>query len=308
MNGKVNYVLVGAFVVALGAALVAAVLWLSAGGPPKPRDLYVVYMSESVAGLGVDAPVKYMGVDVGRVKEIGLAPEDPQKVRLLLELDKGTPVKEDTRATLILRGLTGLANVNLEGGSADAPPLRAREGEPYPVIKSKPSLASRLEERLSNLIDGLTEGLQRLNTVLDEDNRRALAETLANVRSLTSTLSARSETITAALDDAAAALHDARGATARLEPLVGQMHSSAEAMENMADEIAAAGSALREMMEASGSDLQRFTRRSLPQAEVMVFELRRTAEHLRRVSERLERDPSVLIYGAPPPQPGPGEE
>ena len=52
---------------------------------------YALYMSiihESVAGLNVDAPVKYLGVDVGKVEKIELDPDNPQEVQLLFAIRK----------------------------------------------------------------------------------------------------------------------------------------------------------------------------------------------------------------------------
>jgi len=123
METKVNTALVGAFVLALGAALVAGVLWLAAGGgfQEKPT-LYLALVGESVSGLNVNAPVKYRGVDVGRVRAIRLDPENPEQVRLLFAIDRGTPIKEDTEAVLKTQGLTGIAYVELDGGTLALPP------------------------------------------------------------------------------------------------------------------------------------------------------------------------------------------
>ena len=97
MDSKVNYAAVGVFVIGLGAVLVAAILWLAAGGElHKKTDLYQSLSAESVAGLNVNAPVKYRGVDVGKVKDIRLVPDNPQQVaELVYAIDRGTPIKTD---------------------------------------------------------------------------------------------------------------------------------------------------------------------------------------------------------------------
>ncbi len=67
-----NYALVGGFVLLLGAVLIAGVLWLASGGAwQKKYDLYLAVENESVAGLNPDAPVKYNGVDVGKMDYLG---------------------------------------------------------------------------------------------------------------------------------------------------------------------------------------------------------------------------------------------
>ena len=105
-----NYTLVGAFVLALGAALIAVVLWLASGGAfQKKYDLYHAIEDESVAGLNLNAPVKHNGVDVGKVQAIELDPLNPERVILLLAIERGTSIKEDTVAVLKTQGLTGIA-------------------------------------------------------------------------------------------------------------------------------------------------------------------------------------------------------
>ena len=100
MESKVNYTLVGLFVLVLGSALIGALVWLTAGRTAKVYDTYAAYMTESVSGLNLKAKVKYRGVDVGEVREIALDHDNPERVRLLLDIQRGTPVKVDTVAIL----------------------------------------------------------------------------------------------------------------------------------------------------------------------------------------------------------------
>ena len=144
-----NYAVVGAFVLVLGAILIAGVLWLASGGAfQKKYDLYLAVETESVAGLNLNAPVKYNGVDVGKVREISLDKVNTERVNLMFAIERGTPIKEDTLAVLKTQGLTGIAYVELSGGARDAPVLRATAGNEYPVIRTKASLSARLENVL----------------------------------------------------------------------------------------------------------------------------------------------------------------
>jgi hypothetical protein len=56
-------------------------------------DTYQTYMTESLAELNRNAPVKYRGVDVGRVRKIALAPGNVQQVELTLDVERGTPIR-----------------------------------------------------------------------------------------------------------------------------------------------------------------------------------------------------------------------
>ena len=71
MESKINYTLVGLFVVLLLAGLTAFAFWLGKYGGEEEYDQYYTYFSESVAGLSTDTSVKYNGVDIGSVEHIG---------------------------------------------------------------------------------------------------------------------------------------------------------------------------------------------------------------------------------------------
>ncbi|MFZ1555630.1 MAG: MlaD family protein, partial [Nitrospira sp.] len=183
MEPKVNYILVGAFVVLLGATILGAIFWLGKTDYRGIYDRYYVYTRESVAGLSVDSTVKYRGVDVGRVKQVILNPENAEEVRVTLDIVGGTPVKTDTQAVLVTQGLTGLVTLNLTGGTREAPLLTPSAGQDYPVIKSVPSLFGRLDgtlakllsdQGLSTLVANLNGLAQNASSALDEDNRTAL--------------------------------------------------------------------------------------------------------------------------------------
>lgn len=152
MEEKVNFTVVGVFVLVLSTALIGGVLWLSSGRSyGKYYDIYQTYMKESVAGLNLNAPVRYRGVEVGRVKKIALAPGNVEQVQVTLAIESGTPVKVDTVAILSTQGLTGIAFVDLTAGSRDAPKLKTESDAPYPVIRSGPSLMVRLDASLIDI-------------------------------------------------------------------------------------------------------------------------------------------------------------
>jgi len=131
----------------------------------------------------------------GAVRKIALAPEDIEQVQLTLDIERGTPVKEDTVAVLRVQGLTGIAYVELSGGHRDSPPLQARPNAAYPAIRTGPSLMVRLDATLTALLANLNRTSESLNAVMDDVNRRAFKQALADVEALTRTLAGRSATI-----------------------------------------------------------------------------------------------------------------
>ncbi len=300
MNAKTRYIFVGLFVLSLSLTFIGGVLWLGSGGTGAAYDEYVVRMQESVAGLSRDSAVKYYGVDVGRVGKLALDQTGSGRVRLLLQVDKNTPIHEDTVATLAIQGLTGLAYINLTGGSPNSPLLKAGPGQAYPEIRSQPSVWGRLSDSLGELLLSLTDTSRKLNRLLNDGNQQHLADTLADLHTLSTTFAGRAASMTASLDDLAGASHNARKASEKLPELV-------QHLERMADEIAAAGATVRQTVESRDRDLQQFSDATLPKATAVVDELYLAAGSLRRLSQALERNPGILLQTESPPPPGPGE-
>lgn len=308
METKVNYAVVGAFVLVLGAVLVAALLWLASGGAfQKKYELYAAIMDESVAGLNLNAPVKYNGVDVGKVRQIELDPSNPERVNLLFAIERGTPIKEDTVAVLKTQGLTGIAYVELSGGTDQAPLLLAAEGSEYPVIRTKPSLSARLDNVLTSVLAKLDSTSNNLNAILSVENQAAFKSTLADLASLTHTLAARKDTVDAGLLDAARTMKNSAQASAGLEPLIARLGRSADAVEKMGIEVAKASASAGKTINSAGRDVNRFTAETVPQLERLLGELSVLTNSLRRLSEQTERNPYGLLLGHKPVPDGPGE-
>jgi phospholipid/cholesterol/gamma-HCH transport system substrate-binding protein len=320
MEPKVNYVLVGSFVALLGAGILAGILWLGKSDYRGSYDRYMAYMKESVAGLSIDSTVKYRGVDVGRVKDIALSPEDPEEVLLTLHIIRGTPIKTDTIAVLETQGLTGLATINLTGGSREAPSLQALEGEPYPVIKTGPSLFSRFDEAVSRLLseEGLAQLLVDLDSaakgaakILDDENRTLLKGTLKDLSDVAQTIAAHKTQIEQSLNGAARSADNLVKLTASLNTEVptflAGINISVTALGTATDELARTSKTVGTVINEARPELQQFTRRTLPEVGLLVTELRQLTSSLTRVARELEREPSSLVFGRKTPPRGPGE-
>ncbi|OIP19409.1 MAG: mammalian cell entry protein [Betaproteobacteria bacterium CG2_30_59_46] len=293
MESKVNFTIVGLFTLTLVAALVAILLWLGTGGRYyKIYDTYYAYMNESVSGLNLNAPVKYRGVEVGNVRDITLDPANSERVRLLLKIERGTPVKEDSVAVLRTQGLTGIAYVELVGGSLQSPLLQAKRDEEYPVIRTGPSLMTRMDIALTSLLAHVSRVSDNVNAVLDEDNRRAFKHSLAQIDTVTRVLAAHSASIEAGVNNASKTLENSARASADLGHLIERAVRSAEAIERLANETSRTAAAVPDTLQG---------------IQLLVDDLRELSASLRRVSDQLERNPDTLLFGKPQPEPGPGE-
>lgn len=309
MEDKVNYAFVGAFVIALSAALIAGVLWLAAGANGHKRyDTYQSIVRESVAGLNLDAPVKYLGVDVGKVSEIIIDPENSRQVRLHFRIERGTPIRRDAEAVLKTQGLTGIVYVELSGGSANSPLLTVDTDGEIPMIKSIPSLSKRLESVLTTLLASLDSTSNNLNSVFDADNRAALKSTLADTAILMRALASQDQVLRTGIADAARTASNAASASVKIEPTIDRISAAADTIDTMGKAATVASVNAGRSVDAAAAGIQQISMDTVPAIEHLVEELTALARSLRTLSEQTERAPNSLLFGAPKPRPGPGEE
>ena len=181
METRANYVLVGAFVLLVVGGLIGFVIWLGKAQFDREFAQYKVLFRGSVTGLKEANPVRYRGVPVGSVTGIRINPENVEEVEVLIQVTRDTPIKEDTEASLEFQGITGVAYVQLSGGSQAMPPLEAGpDGEP-PVIQSKPSQLEKVIKAAPELIQQFIVLVDRATQLLGEANQKSIAGTLDNL-------------------------------------------------------------------------------------------------------------------------------
>ncbi len=292
MESKVNYTIVGLFVVLLTTGLLGFAYWLAKHGGGEEYSLYRVYMSESVAGLTTDASVKYRGVEVGTVTRMELDPENAEQVMLTLRIKQGTPVKTDTRASIRFYGVTGLGYIELQGSSKDAPVLEAEEGK-IPVIASMPSTFARLDEGLSELADKSVRVLDRIDLLLSDANLQAFSELLGKSKLLVTQLRQQTEDIGIFIDEGIATGRKISVAFAEIE-------SSAGSVKKMSDDLGLTYSVL-------GQDLREDLHNSFALLRQLLGNLDLLSRDLRQSLQRLEENPGDLLFKRTRPKPGPGE-
>ncbi len=314
--------MVGTFVLLLGAILIVAVLWLASGGNlQKKYDLYLAILEESVAGLNLNAPVKYNGVDVGKVQSIQLDPVNPERVQLIFAIERGTPIKVDTVAVLKTQGLTGIAYVELDGGAKNAAPLVATGQQKYPIIQTKPSLSTRLENILTTVLAKLDNTSSNIDSLLSRENQEAFKSILADIAIVSKTIASRKAEIDAGIANAAHAADNTARATQKLNPIVdkiepvidqlnitiAQINRSAVAIEKAGNEAAIASTSAGKTVTSVGANIERYSTETLPEVQRLLAELNELSTSLKRLIEQTERDPASLLRGRSSVPDGPGE-
>jgi phospholipid/cholesterol/gamma-HCH transport system substrate-binding protein len=175
MEPDKHFFIEGLFIIGVSVAAALFAVWL-AGTGHHDDVLYRIHFAESVSGLAIGDPVKFRGVDVGTVKAIALDPADPRLVQVDIRLRKESPVKTDTKATLKLKGITGVVFIELDGGSPNAPTLLAstREGQIPEIPSAKGTLTAILDllpkllEKFSSIENQVTKVVTDIGGVTSE--------------------------------------------------------------------------------------------------------------------------------------------
>src|SRR5487761_2535840 len=177
METRANYMLIGAFTVAVVASIFLFVFWFSNANQQPGSKVYRIIFTGSVAGLTRGGQVLFNGLRVGEVTSIGLMAEDPSRVQAIVTLDPRTPVKTDTHAQLESTVLTGTSSIALRGGGADTPPLVSTKKGELPVIYADRSEIQNLLATVQTLSTKLDSILAKVDNLLG-NNGGAVQATL----------------------------------------------------------------------------------------------------------------------------------
>ena len=300
MGSNANYVLVGLFVLLFTAGLLGFAYWLARHGGQEEYDYYQVFMKESVAGLSTDASVKYRGVEVGTVSEMGLDPDNPEQVRLVLKIKRGTPVKADTTATLKFYGITGLAYIELQGSRPDAPRLQAEPGK-MPVIPSAPSTFTRLDVALSELAEKSGNALDRIGRLLSDDNLNNVSSLLKDTRDMVHGVRQVTQGIDQQLDD----LHHLINQGIQMEQ---DVSDSFDQVTRASIDVESLARSLQGTYVALGQRTTELVDQGSEMAQSLYQEMGDLLQELRAAVEELRNSPGDLFFSRSEPRPGPGEQ
>lgn len=322
MESKVNYTAVGVFVLIFTSSLIAFAFWLGKYNQDEAAyHRYHLYITESVSGLAPEAAVKFHGVDVGKVESIRINPQNSEEVELTLKIEKETPIKTDSSAVLKFYGITGLAFIEIIGGSKDAP-LLTTNSYTFNTIPSSPSMIKRLDESLSNVASKLSITLDRADRLFSDKNVDNIAQSLEHLRSLTAQIDGYQDEIQTLLDrsialetnatESLSAMKEAAGSVkntsgnfntlvqtkmaSTLESLTATSKESHTLIRKLETSIDRGDYNVQSMVQPTTAELGDLIQRS----QALTLEMENTLRNLRE-------NPSDLLFKKSTPKPGPGE-
>ncbi len=230
METRANYALIGLFTLAVVAAAFGFVYWFSGGDRGQARQQVRIVFSGSVSGLSRGSMVLFNGLRVGEVTQISLLPEDPRRVVSIVELDRSTPIRTDTKARLEYQGLTGVAQIALVGGEPGAPVLVAGPGQPMPTIFAENSAFQDLIETARSVAGKADEVLTKVGNLVT-DNEVSINRTIRNAETFSKALSDNAPGIDRLLQQVGAAAERVGPLAEKLETLATRVDEVVQAVD-----------------------------------------------------------------------------
>ncbi|HXP25191.1 MAG TPA: MlaD family protein, partial [Steroidobacteraceae bacterium] len=278
MDRDSNYVAVGAFVLLVITMAVSFVFWYTDQRDKRTYQRYEIYFPGSVSGLTAGSPVRYLGVDVGKVARIALDPQQRKTVQVLADIDSTAPIDDRTRASLSLQGITGLLFVDLEQDPKAESTGALAQGQHYPMIRSRRSDFDVLLSNLPALTTHLVELADHFNEIFSDDTVRSLKATLENAR-------LASERLPDTVRQAQQLLVEVRRTTQEVQGTVAELHGliTAESpdlkaafanIREISDNLAKTTTRLNSFVTENEPGYSRFSKQSLPEFEQLLRESR----------------------------------
>lgn len=298
MRKRGSAAVVGIFVLAAIALGVLAVALLGSGKLFGDTEEAIAYFDESVSGLLVGAPVKLMGITVGHVEDIrvevprrGELPESA-RVAVLMEIDEermavdgrvvdlGDPetlaglIEEGLRASIGIESfVTGMRYVDLDFHPGTRVDLVARAGDEVPEVPTIPAETARLQRGAQDVVGRLAEV--------------EYAETFESVRKVAENTNELLES-----PELEQSLNNLEEVTANLAAVTEALGPKGEIGRNLAratEQSAETSEAIGALVDPDGG--------LVVQLDETLVEVREAARSLRRLSDRIGRDPASLIRG-----------
>lgn len=300
MERDANYTAVGAFVLLIVAMAGWFVYWYSEGRDRRSYEPYEIYFTGSVTGLSEGGSVRYLGVEVGRVKRIRLDKRSPERVQVVADIDESAPIDANTTAQLSLIGVTGLLYIDLQQkmeGKDIIPPVAS---ERYPVINTVRSDFDTFLASLPEIAGSAAELLNRAQEIFSPENSAALADMVKNLHEASKSLPQTMQRLDTVLADFNLATNDVRKLVATVQNATGEVTPQVAVLLNRlgetADHLEKASRGVEAFVADNRAGVTAFAQDGLPQLQRTLQEAHDAAAEFAELSRSLKADPSQLIY------------
>ncbi len=300
MENKAHALAAGAFVLLVAVLLVALAVWLTRESGSIRS--YEVSTRDAVTGLQSQASVRFRGVKIGKVANIGFDPQVPGQVLVRIDVVADAPITRSTYASLGYQGLTGIAFVQLDDSGESREPLAVAGGQ-APRIPMRPGLMDQWSRQGERLLGQLEETTRRVNQLLAPENQRALRRSI-------DVLGEAAAAVPPAMQEARVSFQAMRESANSVGASAEQVRKTADHYARLAQRLQQPGGTLDQLQQGVGALVsagQSMQQSSLPRLNRTLDEAGRSVRQVGRAAATLDDNPQALIYGPALALPGPGE-
>lgn len=308
MENRAYAIAVGIFTLVLGIGMLFAYWWIS--GAQQARAEYTISSQLPVTGLSSEGTVKFRGVDVGKVTEISLDPSSQTTILIKIAVEKNLKLSTEAYAELRRQGITGLAYIDLNDESKNAPVLPVGS-----IIPLRPTLMDNLMSKGPQLLAQLEVLLKNSSQVATSANRVLTNVDVQRLNNTIANFEKASEKALPAINSATNMFNNAnKMVSVKNQAQLGQILESAQqtfdATRPLINELNMATKKFHhttDQFEISTNQLANtLGNETLPQLHILTKNLNQDALHFDQLIELLKDNPQSLIFGVPE-APGPGE-
>jgi phospholipid/cholesterol/gamma-HCH transport system substrate-binding protein len=304
--GKNKHALItGLFLVIFVAAVTTIIYWI--GHFERERNVYVISTREAVAGLNPESTVFYRGIAVGKVLNIKFDPNDSGTILVPIEVDKNIIFTKGVYATLRLKGVTGLTQIQLADAGKITEPLPANSKNKAYRIPLLPSMTDRLLDSGEQILAKADHIMVRLDGLLNDENVENIGDILGNLKNLSNKLIDLNKSLDKALVGIPALSHDAQttlkhinGLTIELQTLSKELRTLSIKTGNFSDKAGNFADTGKNM-----GDI--LVQKTLPTMNALLTDLQATSREVKSAATLLKNNPQSLLLGPAPTEPAPGE-
>lgn len=304
---RANYVLVGAFVLAMLAALLGVIALLT--GRTGATDTYITTLG-NVNGVKYGTKVTYEGFVIGQVEDIvPLRAEGRTSFRVVLAVRENWPIPEGSVARVAASGILAAVTVDIKGGNSEqmlAPGSQITGGSAANIFAVMNDMAGQVTELnqqgLLPLLANINQQVATLGSILEKQ----APELLANLTVISGDLAEKSPRITADMQKITGTLsgqvvtdQNAQRIGQTLENMQ-QLSAGLQDSRKKVDAVLGAMEKSAPNVEASLKDL-RYTLQSVSRnIDSVTYNLESTSRNFNEFSRQLRENPGVLIGGTKP--------
>ncbi len=318
MENRSHALIAGLFVILLSAAIAITAIWLS--GETADHAHYMLMSEGSVSGLNPQAAVRFRGVKVGKVENIGFDPKNSRLIQIRIGVDRDVPLTKGVFATLGYQGVTGLAYVQLDDDGNQPELLQTLDyhhhnEDELPHIPMRSSALDEIVYSGQDLLNSVNETVKRMNTLLNDQNQERFSHFLENMEGVTN--DQNQKRFAHLLENMEDVTSNLGSFTEQLQPnlkSLPELTNEASSLLKNTDQLVKNINKIVEKVDQQGGIVDNLSQSAeeladtIPKFHEAIDGIIQDTRSIDRVLLQLEEQPRSLIFGKPPPQPGPGED